>query len=161
MNKELIIQVHPIIEHSVRGLCVKPYYNHPKGCPNFNKKNGCPPSAKYFENVYDLSKPVYAICNIFQFKKHIEKMKVNQPTWSEHQLKCVLYWQGSARKNLKNHIIKFMKENRGYSVETCPEAMGVNLTETMKNAGIILEWPPVNVTYQIALAGIKRKDILI
>lgn len=84
MNKELIIQVNPVINHSVRGLCVKQYYNHPKGCPNFNKKNGCPPNAKYFEDVYDLNKPIYAICNIFQFNKHIEKMKFNHPDWSEH-----------------------------------------------------------------------------
>jgi predicted metal-binding protein len=43
-----------------------------------------------------------------------------------------------------------------YKVTTCPEAMGVNITETMKDAGIILEWPPENVTYQIALAGILK-----
>jgi len=38
-----------------------------------------------------------------------------------------------------------------------PEAMGVNVTETMKRVGIELEWPPVNVAYQIALAGIFKK----
>jgi len=157
MNKELIFQVNPIIDYSVRGLCIKPYYNHPKGCPNFNKKQGCPPNAKYFDKVYDLTKPVCAICNIFDIKTHIKNMKVKQPNWSEHQLRCVLYWQGSARKHLKEHIIKFMKENRNYSIETCPEAMGVNLTETMENAGIILEWMPENVAYQIALAGIKKE----
>jgi hypothetical protein len=32
-----IVQVNPVIDYSVRGLCVKPYYNHPKGCPNFIK----------------------------------------------------------------------------------------------------------------------------
>jgi hypothetical protein len=31
--------------------------------------------------------------------------------------------------------------------------MGVNVTATMDNAGIMLEWPPKNVAYQIALAG--------
>ena len=41
-----------------------------------------------------------------------------------------------------------------YMNHKCPEGAGVNITETMKNAGIILEWPPVNYTYQVALAGI-------
>lgn len=53
----IIVQVNPVIDYSVRGLCVKPYYNHPKGCPNFNKKKGCPPNAELFDKVYDLTKP--------------------------------------------------------------------------------------------------------
>ncbi|KUO63623.1 MAG: hypothetical protein APF84_17375 [Gracilibacter sp. BRH_c7a] len=56
---------------------------------------------------------------------------------------------------LKQHIVSFLKENKGYRVEACPEAMGVNITETMACAGVFLEWPPENVTYQIALAGIR------
>lgn len=35
-------------------------------------------------------------------------------------------------------------------------AMGVNVTETIEKIGIKLEWPPVDTTYQIALAGIKK-----
>ena len=77
MNDKLIIQVNPIIDYSVRKLCVQPYYNHPKGCPNFNKKDGCPPIAKYFDKVYDTNQPVYAICNIFDLKSHVERMKIN------------------------------------------------------------------------------------
>jgi hypothetical protein len=38
-----------------------------------------------------------------------------------------------------------------------PEAQGVNLTETMKNVGIILEWPPEKLAYQIVLSGIKKE----
>ena len=41
----------------------------------------------------------------------------------------------------------------------CPEAMGVNVTETMKNVGIILEWPPETVTYQIVIAGSRLRNI--
>lgn len=158
MNK-LILPVVPVIDHTVRKLCTRPYHGHPKGCPNFNKKPGCPPAALNFDLVYDLTKPVFAICNIFDFKGHVEKMKAKHPDWSEYQLRCVLYWQGGARKHLKAHILDFLREHQsqGYRIETCPEAMGVNITETMKSAGVILEWPPQNVTYQIALAGIRKK----
>ncbi len=86
-------------------------------------------------------------------------MKQKHPNWSEHQLKCVLYWQNSARKNLKNHIADFLKENNKFTIETCPEAMGVNITETMNQIGIKLEWPPMNIAYQIALAGIRKEKL--
>jgi predicted metal-binding protein len=51
-----------------------------------------------------------------------------------------------------------MKKHKkyGYNFETCPEAMGVNVTKTMSNAGIILEWPPENIAYKIAIAGILK-----
>jgi hypothetical protein len=150
----MIIQVKPVIDYSVRNLCFKPYPRHPKGCPNFGKRDTCPPKALYYDKVYDLTKHVYAIYNVFDFKEHVDKMKSKHPLWSENQLRCVLYWQGSARKSLKNKILEFLKENREYQVETCPEAMGVNVTETMKNVGIILEWFPENVAYQVALAGV-------
>ncbi len=50
----MIIEINPVIDYSVRRLCVKPYPNHKKGCPNFNKKEGCPPTADFFDKVYDL-----------------------------------------------------------------------------------------------------------
>lgn len=153
---KIILSVTPVIDYSVRKLCFRPYHGHPKGCPNFGKKPGCPPAAPYFDQVYYMDKNVYAICNIFDFKGHVEKMRAKHPDWSEYQLRCLLYWQGGAKKQLKRYIIEFLREHRGYRVEPCPEAMGINITETMKNAGIILEWPPENAAYQIALAGMRR-----
>jgi len=157
-NDKFIVQVNPIVDYAMRGLCRKPYYNHSKGCPNFRKRSDCPPFAPLFDKYIDMSKPIYVIYNIFDFKSHIEKMKLKHPEWSEHQLKCVLYWQNSARKQLRLKCEKFLKEYEGldYEIITCPEAMGVNLTATMQNIGIILEWPPVNIAYQIAIAGIKK-----
>lgn len=35
----------------------------------------------------------------------------------------------------------------------CPEAMGVNVTATMKNLGVTLEWPPQKVVYKVAIIG--------
>jgi hypothetical protein len=33
--------------------------------------------------------------------------------------------------------------------------MGVNVTATLKDAGIELEWPPKKFVRQVALAGVK------
>lgn len=143
-------------------MCVRAYPGHKQGCPNFGKKDGCPPGANFFEDIYDMTKPVYVIINRFDFKAHVDRMKMVHPDWSKRKLECCLYWQTVARKQLFEGIKKFLRNNdnehfkQGYKVTTCPEAMGVNVTETMKRSGITLEWPQETVTYQIALAGIPK-----
>lgn len=157
---KIIIPVIPVVDYSVRGLCIKPYPGHKEGCPNFGKKKGCPPEAKMFDTVYDMSKPVFAIINKFDFAGHVNRMKELHPEWSERQLECCLYWQPRARKQLLENIKHFLKNHPGYKIESCPEAMGVNITETMTNSGLILEWPPKQWAYQIAIAGIpKSRDL--
>jgi len=156
-----IVEVNPVMIHSTHNLCIRPYPNHKKGCPNYGKKKGCPPGIPIFDSVYDLSKPVYAIYNKFNFKEHVDRMKEKHPDWSKRQLECCLYWQGAARKELNTEIKIFHGAMLGwagvdYNICTCPEALGINVTETMKKVGIILEWPPVNVVYKIAVAGILK-----
>lgn len=34
-----------VCDPAIRGLCLRPYYQHPKGCPNYGKKGDCPPRA--------------------------------------------------------------------------------------------------------------------
>lgn len=151
-------QVIPVIDYKVRALCVKEYPGHKKGCPNFNKKDGCPPQVKFFDTIYDVSKPVYAIWNIFNLQEHIDKLKIKHPDWTYRQLTCCLYWQPKARKSLLSEIKAFKRLFSNLSVTTCPEGMGVNITATMLNIGEVLEWPPQGKTYQIALAGNLIKD---
>lgn len=150
------IKIHPVIDYAVRGLCVTKYPGHPKGCPNYGKKEGCPPGAQFYDQHYDLTQPVYAIFNRFDIGAHIAKMRYYHPTWSDRQSRCCLYWQAGARNQLKKHIIAFCHNNPGYHITTCPEAMGVNVTATMEKAGIILEWPPEIFAYQIAFAAVKK-----
>jgi len=148
-------EVKPIIDLGMRSLCVKRYPNHPHGCPNYNKKLGCPPQAPKFTDVLDTSQIIYAIYNVFPFGKHVAKMRSKHPDWSERQLACCLYWQGTARKQLRSEIKLFKEAFPSLYVVGTPEAQGVNLTATMATAGIELEWPPKTITYQIVLAGVK------
>jgi len=151
-------EVTPVVQPRVRKLCVGAYPNHPKGCPNFNKKDGCPPNVPLIGQTIDLTDTVYAIWNVFPYMEHVEKMRTKHPDWSERQLACCLYWQGTARKQLRAEVRKFLQERgAGWKICDCPEAQGVNLTETMKSLGIELEWPPKTVTYQIVLAGVPMK----
>ena len=155
VEEKFFIQVDPVIDVGMRKCCLLPYPNHVKGCPNWGKRDICPPKAPLLSESLDLTAPVYAIYNIFDFKGHVEKIRDKHPQWTERQLKCCLYWQPKARKQLKEKIRKFMEIFRDLTIIINPEAQGVNLTATMKKVGIILEWPPENVTYQIVLAGEK------
>jgi predicted metal-binding protein len=157
--------VIPVLDKSVRSLCVKPYPNHPKGCPNWNKKEGCPPKAKLLGDIFDLAKSVYLVYNRFDFGSHVERMRERHPEWSQRQVECCLYWQGTARKQLRAQVEEFLVE--AYNTQPlhvfsqlhqlhCPEACGVDITATMKSIGIDMEWPPKTVTYQVALVGFAK-----
>ncbi len=148
--------VVPVIDPAVRNLCFKPYPNHNKGCPNYGKKIGCPPQAPLVGDIINLSKQVWVIWNEFDFGGHCARMKEKHPMWSQRQIECCLYWQGTARKQLKQILTKFTSKHPGLKIIQCPEACGVNLTATMDNAGIELQWPPTTKTYQIVLAGYGR-----
>jgi hypothetical protein len=146
--------VNPVIDYSVRGLCAKPYPRHPKGCPNYGQRLTCPPAALKFDWVYDLSRPVVAVWNVFDLEAHVDRMRAKHPGWSWAQLVNCLYWQGTARKQLRGEMPGW--EGDGRRVETCPEAMGVNVTATMASIGIHLEWPPVTKAVQVALLGYPK-----
>jgi len=169
--QEALLRVEPVIDYSVRGLCVRPYPNHPKGCPNFDKRGTCPPDAPTIGQILDLQRPVYLVYNRFDFGAHVEKMRAKHPDWSQRQLENCLYWQGTARKRLKKKIyvarLKIFEvlsrpavipPAQGFRLEvlTVPEACGVNVTATMQKIGIQLEWPPVEYAYQVALIGVRR-----
>ena len=148
------------MDSRVRGLCAKPYEGHKKGCPNFNDpkySHRCPPGAPLFDKHFDLGKPVYAVVNDFDLSGHVNRMRSANPKWSDRQSYCVLYWQGTARKQLNAKIEATLAVLPGYEATWCPEGMAVNVTETLLAIGIELEWPPVRIARQVALLAVPRK----
>ena len=154
------VQVETVANPNIVGLCLQPYHNHPKGCPNWGKKKSCPPEAKPVGKIIDMRRPTYCVYNVFDFAGHINKMRKKHPAWSYYQLRCCLYWQGTARKQLREKLTTFLELFLDYTVLLTPEACGVDVTATMASAGIVLEWPPENVVYQVALAGIGYKGMV-
>ncbi len=155
-------RVIPVLEPSVRGMCRLPYEGHPKGCPNFGVAERCPPKVVHLDEAYDLGAPFYAVWSAFPLGEHVAAMRAKHPDWSERQLRCVLYWQGTARKRLKAEIAKFRGEHPeiDWLVETTPEAMGMHVGKTMVQVGVVLPWPPAELAYHVALAG-KRREIFL
>jgi len=157
--------IKPVIDLSVRGLCRRPYHGHKKGCPNYDKKLGCPPQAPIIYDVLDFGKPIWAVWIDFDLANQRLRMKTKHPNWSNRQLVCCLYWQGTANKYLKHKVANFCTnqflsmKSKTLEVLYAPEAFGVNVTETMKNVGVELEWPPVNIVRKIAFIGSPFKSM--
>jgi len=154
---EIITGAEVALDPSVRALCRRPYPGHPRGCPNWGKRPACPPEAALLSERMDLSRPVGVVWNRFDLGAHVARMRAKHPEWSDRQCRCCLYWQPRARKQLRAALREALRQfGPGRMMATCPEAMGVNVTETMRRVGVVLEWPPVQWAYQVALIGYRR-----
>jgi hypothetical protein len=131
--------------------CCSQYENHPHGCPNFKK--GCTKTRPDFKEISN-SYTWYAVIETFDLKAHAERMKIKHPHWTERQCRNPLYWQGTVRANLRNKTVVM----QGDIVLDIPEACGINVFETMKKVGIILERKPDTVRKIMVVGKRLEKD---
>jgi len=137
--------------------CKLPYPEHPHGCPNFGRKEGCPPKAKLFSELVNY--PMFLIGIRFDLSAHIEQMRQKHPDWSLRQLKCLLYWQGHINKVLRQKCEEIASKHPDYIILYKPEANGINLFATCYKLGIILERSPQHFVWKIAIVGTRRDEI--
>jgi hypothetical protein len=112
--------------------------------------------APWLSHAFEMNQPFWLIVNRYPFGEHVEKMRSKHPDWTDRQLSCCLYWQGTARKQLDLLIKEFWVEHPGARVARCPEAMGLDVTATLKSVGVEIQWPPRDFALQVALAGTER-----
>ena len=138
-------------------FCRLPYPGHPKGCPNWYKKKVCPPHAPMAAIYFDITKPLYFVHSEFDLSAHIVRMKLRNPDWSERQCKCVLYWQGTSRKQMRERV-KIAIFELGTNAQTaCPEGMGVNVYATARLSGLKMDRiKGMKVCRHITLIGSRR-----
>jgi len=148
--------VQPVLDRKMVGLCRKPYEAHKKGCPNWGKHPTCPPEAPWLAEILDLTQPVYVIWTTYDLAAHADKMRAAHPQWSDRQLINCLYWQGNARKLLRQEVTAFQAEHPAdpFLVLYRPEACGLAVGDTMQQLGVTLEWMPRNTVHLVALAGL-------
>jgi hypothetical protein len=138
---------------SPRSMCVRPYKGHKNGCPNFGKLKTCPPNIpSMYDQVFDVS-DVYAIVTRFNLYMHYEKMRLNNPGLAEGQVRNKMYWQPIDIKNNDIAIAEYYNENpemREYISTRLLECMGVDVINTMKDAGLNLTFEEREYTYRVA-----------
>lgn len=146
-----------IIDYKARSWCKLPYPGHPKGCPNYNiGRKDCPPDAPLIKDKFDLDKPHWFAVVDFNLKEHKEKLKKIHSDWTERQLGCCLYWQGSVRKKLKELAQDFVIKNPKTIYSTCPEAMGIHVINTLSNLGVPISKDIKDIVYKVALIGYEK-----
>jgi predicted metal-binding protein len=136
--------------------CTLQYPGHPRGCTNYNKKYTCPPAAPFIQDYLDVQRPITLIAIKFDLAGHIKWMRVRNPSWSDRQVRCVLYWQAGVNKQLRQEACRFIYHadgSRDMVYTTCPEAMGVNVIATAQRCDIPVQVQPKDTVYKIALVG--------
>ena len=146
------IEENSIIRYpEVLDLCAYPYPNHPKGCPNQEKCCSSP----YFD-ILEPFKYYYLLYLVFNYKKYKELRREEHPEWTENQTKCVLYWQNSLKRLIKDYLEDLYKEGNHFYIIGCGsgfklsfqnkvfsmESMGINVFSTLKRNGIGFEVKP-------------------
>ena len=151
--------VQPVLDRKMVGLCRLPYDQHKQGCPNWGKHSTCPPQAPWLAEILDLAQPVYAIWTTFDLAAHVAKMQEAHPGWTDRQLHNCLYWQGSARKTLRQEAATFLAAHPAdpWTLLYRPEACGLVVGATMQQLGVTLEWMPRSIVHLVVLAGLGRK----
>lgn len=154
--------------------CTLPYPNHLNGCPNYNKNPLCPPNTQMLDDKLDDYNNFYLIYAKFQLDEYVEEMRNRHPNWSYRQASCVLYWQGSVKRRIKDRLKSIFRKNPNnefymfasgsgfkevfgnqdkiYSME----AAGIDVFKTLKNNDIEFELKPRNFILLINLLCSKN-----
>jgi predicted metal-binding protein len=151
----MIIQIKPSdleISSEYQHMCLKRGGSFRKGCPNYGKKEGCPPR-ELISKIFDFNKPIYMICTEIDLEKRVKHIRENHPDWTEAAIYNPRYWQPAARKVHEAEIEKFLETYLGVYVERTPEGAGINIDSLCRKYGVELEWPPRKITRLVSLAG--------
>lgn len=147
-----------VINPKTQEWCCLPYPDHLNGCPKYDCSEKCPPGYHLIGQVLDIEKPIYIVAIRFNLGAQSRRMKTLHPDWTDRQCRCLLYWQGTVNKRLKQEVNKVLVNKKlGNIVEFNPEGAGVNVTLTCFYSDIKLEWPPRKYVYKLALVGFAKK----
>lgn len=152
------VRVKPVWDKEIIGLCGYPYHGHPRGCSNFCKRVGCPPTMVPLEICLD---ECYFIYIKYHLGKHVRRMFKRHPDWSIYQAQNIYYWQATARKILQKELDKFLSSHSKY-VALGPkvhlDSWGIDMTATMAPVGVKLwwgeDWGRQEYTYLLRYAGL-------
>ena len=124
---------------TVNQLCTQQYYKHKKGCPNFNKKDGCPPKISHISQEYDISS-IHLLYVKFPFLDYVSARGEIHTDWNLRQLANQRHWQNHLRSTLDMYWGSIREEYPYYKKIQNPEGQGVNVEETLKQYDIYLDW---------------------
>ncbi len=148
---------------SPRSFCIRPYKNHPKGCPNYGIKDTCPPHVKgMYDEIFD-AREVYAVVTKFDLEKFFDERRKKLPMLAEGQIRNLLVWQQKAVRENNDALRRFYENNpekQDFVSTRLLECLGVDVVGTMKEVGIDLKFPVEDYAYRIAFLAKTNPYIL-
>jgi hypothetical protein len=169
--KELVYLPHPALHY-----CAMPYNKSKYGCPNIGSRACLQIEHNHgdrfkllskMEEIIDTSKSMWLVSVRFDIESHAYAMKLKHPAWTDTQCRCLLYWQNTVKKTLKQCCDEFISKQAGeqetwihnFRVFYLPEAYGLNIGKIFfKATGIPLKWPPKQYVWKVALVGNSITD---
>jgi len=146
------------VDPRTKDWCKLPYPGHPKGCPNYGKKEICPPKAGWITDIID--PPYFLVIQEFDLAFQERSMKILHPSWTKKQTRCLLYWQPHLMVRLIREAQNLIDDHLGkdYIIIRNPEALGVNMYETCKAAHVELERisDTMKIVRKIVIIGKRR-----
>ena len=162
-----------IFDPKVQSYCNNPEYL----CPYYKHSWACPPEAPYLEKEIMNYAKYYLIYTKFDLTKSSENKSKNYIGYSymrkimEEEMEEFLQQHQNSFKESRvlwdGHCRICEKENKKCSIEEnvpcrypekirySMEAVGIDVTKTVKNLNIEIEWPPVNHVYRFGLVCVK------
>lgn len=146
----------------VRDWCKLPYPNHPHGCPNYGQNkhrliDGCPPYSCYVTEKFDVDRPLYIVFSEFDLQAYVYRKKLQHPNRTDKQVRCVLYWQGISKAQLRRRFDYAVSILKTDAFAFAPESLGVNVYVTCLKSGLKLEpIKKLKLCRHIALLGWRR-----
>ena len=158
-------------ESDITNSCLKPFSGNPGGCPNYGRTWNCPPNTPALHDVKNMIRDSEH-CFLIIGREKIDK---NSETEEQSRLKY------SILVHRINHIIKVVRQRwpdilsfHGPSCKYCidekvgectypsacrfpevwtypPEAVGINVFQTMASSGYIIQKSPEDVVYRAGL----------
>ena len=153
---------------------VQSYCNNPKfKCPYYGHSWACPPEAPYLEDEIMKYENFYLIYTKLNLKN--DSRKENRKKYNYNKMRKIMeremekfiilhqnkfneiriLWDGHCRicekENLKCSIDDDSPCRYPDKIRYSMEAVGINVSQTVKNVDIDIEWPPVNHVYRFGL----------
>jgi len=146
-----------VVNYEARQWCRLPYPAHVKGCPNFGRSADCPPKAPLVEKWLDLTRPHWIVVAEFDLEAQAARMLAEHHDWSGKMCRNSRYWQSTVVAELRMAVIHFrMSQNKDLVWSLKPEAMGVDVFETLGKLGIPIQRNPQKLVFKVALVGEPR-----
>jgi predicted metal-binding protein len=157
-----------IFDSNVRSYCVNSTFQ----CPNYAHSWGCPPEAPYLEKLvsqfhrfFNPKKSEVSIRNTLYMKnllrdeleKEILRFIADYPEKYEDQL---ILWDGFCRlchnkKDLGCTYDSGMPCRYPNKIRYSMEAVGIDVTKSVRNLNFNIEWPPIRYLYRFGLICFK------